>query len=163
MEVYNDQEARIRREINDLISNISKEVMDKLSFFQSELLRHYPIDTTIHGWTITAHEMKFETPYVACAEVTFVRAGTTRPYLVLLTRQGVAALVVTDDTNVILVRQLRFGTGTYHWELPQETLGDEKSEDAVARLPREHQAQNWTLPSCSGWLVRQQIFWRVLG
>ena len=91
----------------------------------------------MHGWTITEHDMKLETPFVACAEVTFVRGGKSRPYLVVLTKQGVAALVVTEDERVLLVRQLRFGTGTYHWELPQETLGNEESKDAVARLLKE--------------------------
>lgn len=117
--------------------------MDTPSFFKQDLARRYPIGSLLFGWTITRHEMKLETPYVACAEVTFVRNGRSLPYLLMLTKPGVAALITTADGSVVLTKQTRFGARTAHWELPQETLEEnEKSQDAVKRLIAEETGQD---------------------
>lgn len=89
------------------------------------------------SWELRTRRRVFETPWFALREDRRVspRNGEEAPFYVLECNDWVNVVAVTDDHDLVLVRQFRFGSETFSLEVPGGVI--ETGEAPVAAAVRE--------------------------
>lgn len=106
------------------------------TFFYKLAKKLYPKNHKIGSWVVTKVNIKYESKWIALAELGLKNKDKNISYGVLITKPSVAILAVKDK-KVVLVRQPRFGGRTNNWELPQEVAENENLKSGAIRGARE--------------------------
>ena len=90
----------------------------------------------VNPWRTLGSRSIYDSPFLSVREDTVVApSGRTIPYGVARTGHAVGMLPFVDDSTVLLVRQHRYLTGAYTWEMP--TGGVDDDEEPLAAAQRE--------------------------
>jgi 8-oxo-dGTP pyrophosphatase MutT (NUDIX family) len=82
---------------------------------------------------------KYETPWMIVEDYTIDRDGKTGQYGVVKRANGVSIVARTTDGRILFVKQFRFPTESYGWEIPMGAIdaGEQPLEAAARELLEE--------------------------